>query len=91
MSHPSSARPLQGRTALVTGVSRRRGIGYAVAVELASLGASVFFHRDDGRRFRRWCDSPLHRPPQGVSSSGSVRPHRGREPCGQTEHDLIGA
>ena len=44
MSHPSSARPLQGRTALVTGVSRRRGIGYAVAVELASLGASVFFH-----------------------------------------------
>ncbi|GAA4692027.1 SDR family oxidoreductase [Kocuria gwangalliensis] len=44
MSHPSSARPLQGRTALVIGVSRRRGIGYAVAVELASLGASVFFH-----------------------------------------------
>ncbi|GLC62593.1 hypothetical protein PLESTB_001917300 [Pleodorina starrii] len=44
MSHHSSARPLQGRTALVTGVSRRRGIGYAVAVELASLGASVFFH-----------------------------------------------
>ena len=36
MSHPSSARPLQGRTALVTGVSRRRGIGYAVAVELAN-------------------------------------------------------
>ncbi|MEX5265868.1 ATP-binding cassette domain-containing protein [Kocuria sp. CPCC 205231] len=48
-------------------------------------------HRDDGRRFRRWCDSPLHRRPQGLSSSGSVRPHRGREPCGQTEHDLIGA
>lgn len=44
MSHPSPARPLQGRTALVTGVSRRRGIGYAVAVELASLGASVFIH-----------------------------------------------
>lgn len=44
MSHSSSARPLQGRTALVTGVSRRRGIGYAVAVELAALGASVFLH-----------------------------------------------
>ncbi|MUN62822.1 SDR family oxidoreductase [Kocuria sediminis] len=44
MPHPTPARPLQGRTALVTGVSRRRGIGYAVAVELASLGASVFFH-----------------------------------------------
>lgn len=33
---------LQGRTALVTGVSRRRGIGYAVACELARRGASVF-------------------------------------------------
>ncbi len=40
----SSGHPLQGRTALVTGVSRRRGIGYAVAVELAALGASVFLH-----------------------------------------------
>ncbi|POH69838.1 MULTISPECIES: SDR family oxidoreductase [Cryobacterium] len=33
---------LHGRTALVTGVSRRKGIGYAVAVRLAELGASVF-------------------------------------------------
>jgi 3-oxoacyl-[acyl-carrier protein] reductase len=36
--------PLRGRTALVTGVSRRRGIGYAVAAKLASLGASIFLH-----------------------------------------------
>ncbi|HEU0182776.1 MAG TPA: SDR family oxidoreductase [Agromyces mariniharenae] len=36
--------PLAGRTALVTGVSRRRGIGYAVASKLAALGASVFLH-----------------------------------------------
>ncbi|MDO5082664.1 MAG: SDR family oxidoreductase [Arachnia propionica] len=36
--------PLTGRTALVTGVSRRRGIGFAVATKLASLGASVFIH-----------------------------------------------
>ncbi|MFF2451956.1 SDR family oxidoreductase [Isoptericola sp. NPDC058082] len=36
--------PLAGRTALVTGVSRRKGIGYAVARELAALGASVFIH-----------------------------------------------
>ena len=36
--------PLAGRTALVTGVSRRRGIGFAVACELARLGASVFTH-----------------------------------------------
>jgi 3-oxoacyl-[acyl-carrier protein] reductase len=33
---------LHGKTALVTGVSRRKGIGYAVAVRLAELGASVF-------------------------------------------------
>jgi 3-oxoacyl-[acyl-carrier protein] reductase len=37
-------RPLAGRTALVTGVSRRRGIGFAIARELAGLGASVFTH-----------------------------------------------
>ncbi|RRD05149.1 SDR family oxidoreductase [Arachnia propionica] len=36
--------PLTGRTALVTGVSRRRGIGFAVATKLASLGASMFIH-----------------------------------------------
>ncbi|WP_277212610.1 SDR family oxidoreductase [Isoptericola croceus] len=36
--------PLAGRTALVTGVSRRKGIGFAVARELAGLGASVFTH-----------------------------------------------
>ncbi|WP_413354643.1 SDR family oxidoreductase [Microbacterium sp. 1P06AB] len=34
--------PLAGKTALVTGVSRRRGIGFAVAWRLAELGASVF-------------------------------------------------
>ncbi len=36
--------PLSGTIALVTGVSRRRGIGFAVATKLASLGASVFIH-----------------------------------------------
>ena len=36
--------PLSGQTALVTGVSRRKGIGFAVARELASLGAHVFIH-----------------------------------------------
>lgn len=34
--------PLSGQTALVTGVSRRRGIGFAVARKLLGLGASVF-------------------------------------------------
>ncbi len=41
---PHDDTPLSGRTALVTGVSRRQGIGYAVACELARLGASVFTH-----------------------------------------------
>jgi 3-oxoacyl-[acyl-carrier protein] reductase len=36
--------PLRGRTALVTGVSRRVGIGYAIARRLAALGASLFLH-----------------------------------------------
>ena len=39
-----SALPLAGRTALVTGVSRRRGIGFGVATALATLGAHVFIH-----------------------------------------------
>lgn len=41
-SQSLSSLPLQGQTALVTGVSRRRGIGFAVATSLARLGASVF-------------------------------------------------
>ncbi|MQY20170.1 SDR family oxidoreductase [Nocardia macrotermitis] len=36
--------PLLGRTAVVTGVSRRQGIGYAIARHLAAYGASLFLH-----------------------------------------------
>ncbi|WP_426519963.1 SDR family oxidoreductase [Diaminobutyricibacter sp. McL0618] len=36
--------PLLGRAAIVTGVSRRRGIGFAVAHRLAELGADLFVH-----------------------------------------------
>lgn len=39
-----SSLPLSGKTALVTGVSRRRGIGFAVARKFATLGADVFIH-----------------------------------------------
>jgi 3-oxoacyl-[acyl-carrier protein] reductase len=35
---------LKGRVALVTGVSRRKGIGFALAQQLAVLGADVFIH-----------------------------------------------
>ncbi|MBB5916305.1 3-oxoacyl-[acyl-carrier protein] reductase [Nocardia transvalensis] len=36
--------PLRGRGALVTGASRRGGIGYAVARRLAAYGANVYLH-----------------------------------------------
>jgi 3-oxoacyl-[acyl-carrier protein] reductase len=36
--------PLRGRAALVTGASRRAGIGYAIARRLAALGASLCLH-----------------------------------------------
>ncbi|MFE0379004.1 SDR family oxidoreductase [Streptomyces inhibens] len=36
--------PLLGRTALVTGASRRAGIGYAAARRLAAYGAGVYLH-----------------------------------------------
>jgi 3-oxoacyl-[acyl-carrier protein] reductase len=35
---------LKGRVALVTGVSRRKGIGFAIAQKLAAMGADVFIH-----------------------------------------------
>lgn len=44
MSLPRAELPLRGRVALVTGVSRRAGIGYAIARRLAGLGASLFVH-----------------------------------------------
>jgi 3-oxoacyl-[acyl-carrier protein] reductase len=37
--------PLRGRVAVVTGVSRRAGIGYAIARRLAAFGASLFLHQ----------------------------------------------
>jgi len=36
--------PLAGRGALITGVSRRNGIGYAIARRLAALGARLYLH-----------------------------------------------
>jgi 3-oxoacyl-[acyl-carrier protein] reductase len=39
-----TARPLDGRVAVVTGVSRRIGIGYAIARRLAQDGAAVLAH-----------------------------------------------
>ncbi|MBW4651763.1 MAG: hypothetical protein KME20_01705 [Kaiparowitsia implicata GSE-PSE-MK54-09C] len=35
---------LKGRVAFVTGVSRCKGIGFAITQQLAMLGADVFIH-----------------------------------------------
>lgn len=40
----SPLHPLAGKTALVTGVSRRRGIGFAIATRLARDGANIAIH-----------------------------------------------
>jgi 3-oxoacyl-[acyl-carrier protein] reductase len=51
--------PLRGRAALVTGVSRRAGIGYAAARRLAALGASLFLHHYAPHdRDQPWGDDP---------------------------------
>ena len=45
MPEPTSHQPdLRGRVAVVTGVSRRIGIGFATASRLAALGADLFVH-----------------------------------------------
>jgi 3-oxoacyl-[acyl-carrier protein] reductase len=51
--------PLLGRAALVTGVSRRNGIGYAIARRLAALGASLFLqHYSPHDRKQAWGAGP---------------------------------
>src|SRR6266446_1847159 len=35
---------LTGRVALITGATRRKGIGFAIARELSALGADLFLH-----------------------------------------------
>lgn len=61
---------LQGRTALVTGVSRRRGIGYAIAERLASLGADVFVqHHAPHDAEQAWGADDLDRVRDGVRAA----------------------
>lgn len=55
--------PLRGRTVLVTGVSRRAGIGYATACRVAAYGASVFCHHYSAHD---------HEQPWGADDIGAV-------------------
>lgn len=59
--------PLRGQVALVTGVSRRGGIGYAIACRLAAYGASVFLHHYVPHdREQEWGADDLDRVRDGV-------------------------
>jgi len=76
---PGGARPMAGRTVLVTGATR--GIGYATADALARMGAKVIVHGRDKERVRSACfaiaQSALHAEIQGavadLSSLDEVR------------------
>jgi 3-oxoacyl-[acyl-carrier protein] reductase len=59
--------PLRGKVAVVTGVSRRAGIGFATARRMAAFGASVFCHHfADHDRTQPWGDDDLEAVLAGV-------------------------
>ncbi|MFJ9212873.1 SDR family oxidoreductase [Streptomyces sp. NPDC102264] len=82
--------PLRGRTALVTGASRRGGIGYAVARRLVAYGASVYLHHHVPHDAAQpWGSDPDG--PEGVAAA--VREARA-DPAARVVHgpaDLSGA
>jgi 3-oxoacyl-[acyl-carrier protein] reductase len=79
-SRPTAIRPLAGRVAIVTGVSRRVGIGLAVARRLAALGAGLFV--------TSWTEHDREQP-WGADPGGmdAVLAELGRGPAvGRAEH-----
>jgi 3-oxoacyl-[acyl-carrier protein] reductase len=79
-SRPTAIRPLAGRVAIVTGVSRRVGIGLAVARRLAALGAGLFV--------TSWTEHDREQP-WGADPGGmdAVLAELGRSPAvGRAEH-----
>jgi 3-oxoacyl-[acyl-carrier protein] reductase len=79
--------PLLGRVAVVTGVSRRAGIGYAIARRLAALGASLFLHHYRPHDL----DQPWGADPEGrqaVASGVRAALGAGRASVGDLELDF---
>lgn len=76
MANMSGGGPLSGRTAVVTGVSRRNGIGYALASSLLSAGAGVLAHS----WWRHDADQPWGADPIGID--GVIESLRSAAPPG---------
>jgi len=74
MSEPALEPTLRGRSALVTGVSRTAGIGFAVASRLARQGADVF-----AQSYARYDREGLGADPDGGAALvAALRGHGGR-------------
>ena len=71
-------RPLEGRVALVTGVGRRAGIGYAIACRLLESGASVLAHAWTPYDVESWGEDPGEADEviAGLRELGSVEQHQ---------------
>jgi 3-oxoacyl-[acyl-carrier protein] reductase len=60
--------PLRGRVAVITGVSRRAGIGYAIVRRLAAQGASLVLHHFAPHdREQPWAPIPEAPKPSSVA------------------------
>ena len=71
-------RPLEGRVALITGVGRRAGIGYAIARRLLESGASVLAHAWTPYDVESWGEDPTEADAvlAGLRELGPVEQHQ---------------
>ncbi|GAA0614554.1 SDR family oxidoreductase [Virgibacillus siamensis] len=61
--------PLKGNNVMITGVSRRQGIGYAIACQAAAWGASVIIHHYQPHdKEQPWGADDLHHVLEGIES-----------------------